>query len=504
MALKGIQKIDAMLTILRKLDSRNKITVLNLANELSVSERSIYRYLKALQSAGYPIFFDKEQNSYSFVETFKLGYTGHTTENITTLDLKKRLFSTSSIGIAAYKIDGTCVFVNKSLLQMINATKQQVMDANFNNIRSWRESGLLELVNNVINSNVELSRDIHLSHYISKELWAHFIVSPLENKKQRFIFIMAIDISMRKQNELALSTFAHSISKGPNFVMITDRSGNIEYVSDKIYQITGYSPDEVIGANPRIFQSGMTLPSVYINLWEAITNGQEWVGELRNRRKDGSTYWEHVLISPIVDDFGNISRFVAVKEDVTRHKHLEEELYRHATSDSLTGLYNKLMFMELARREMKLIKRYKEALAIMIIDIDNFKRINDEYGYEAGEDALRAVAQACRVTLRSSDILARIGGDEFSLLLSGTDAGNSVEVAGRLLRTIENIRLNWKESILSFTVSIGVSELFGDETSLEILLDQANQAAYKAKHNGGNQVVVIDDCSNSEKCGSVA
>lgn len=248
----------------------------------------------------------------------------------------------------------------------------------------------------------------------------------------------------------------------------------------------------------------MTLPSVYTNLWETITSGQEWVGELCNRRKDGRIYWEHVLISPITDDDGNIYRFVAVKEDVTRHKHLEEQLYRHATSDSLTGLYNKLMFLELASREMKLAKRYNAALSMMVIDIDNFKRINNEYGHEAGEDALRAVAQACRVALRSSDILARIGGDEFALLLTGADAGNSVQVAYRLLRSIEDMRFSWKDSILSFTVSIGVSEFPENELSLEILLDQANQATYKAKHNGGNQVVVLDGRSNLVQCGPVA
>jgi diguanylate cyclase (GGDEF)-like protein/PAS domain S-box-containing protein len=381
---------------------------------------------------------------------------------------------------------------------MLNVTIKQVLAQNFNTLLSWRESGLLDLVNSAIQRSKECSGDLHLNSSLGKELWAYCIASPFNSNGQRFILVMAHDISTRKQKELGLSTFAASISKGPNLVMITDLDGTIEYVSDKITDITGYTREEVIGANSRLFKSGLTSASVYKNMWETITRGLEWTGELCNRRKSGSTYWEHLRISPIFDVDHNIIRFVAVKEDVTRQKMLEEELFRYATRDSLTGLYSRRMAIELGNREIGLVRRDKASMTLLVIDIDCLKKINEEYGHVAGDEVLQAVSHTFRLLLLNNYILGRTGGDEFAVLLTGADADESLLTAERLRKDIDELRIAWNANVIRCTASVGIANLPDHETSFDDLLDLAKQAAYKANRNGGNQVMSCDHNCGSE------
>lgn len=483
-----IPKIDVLMTILKRLDSGEKLTVGRMAQELSVTERSIYRYLDTLQAAGYPIYFDRKLKSYRFVESYKLQKQDLSNEILTALDLKQQMLRSSTIGIAAYNVNGTCVLANSALSRMTNINRQKLFTQNFYTLQSWHESGLLDLVNNALQNNEERSQDIHMLSTSGKELWGHCTITPFQRDEEKFFFVMAHDISTRKQHELALSTFAASISKGPSLLIITDVDGTIEYVSDKITEITGYSSEEVIGATPRIFSSSLTPDTVYRNLWETITGGLEWTGELCNRRKNGSTYWEHICISPIFGTDGSIKRFVAVKEDVTRHKQLEDELYRHATSDSLTGLYNRRMTIELASREIDLIRRHKGSMTAMTIDIDLLKQINHDHGHEAGDETIRAVSQVCRCFVRSSDILGRTGDDEFTVVLTGVDTGTTMDMAQRLRKGIEELQIAWDAANISCTASIGIARFPNDDSGFETLLDQAGQFAKKASRSGGNRI----------------
>jgi len=479
------------MTLLKKLDARESITASQLADEFSVTERSIYRYLETLQIAGYPIYFDRELKSYRFVESYKLQQAKGSHNITASLELKKQMLRSSSVGIAAYKTTGGCVLVNAALAKMLNKNRQQLLAQNFRHIASWQESGLLKIVDEVIADKKERAADVNMDSTVGKELWVHCIVTPFCSDGENFVFVMAHDISFRKQNELSLSTFATSISKSPSLIMITDTNGIIEYVSDKITDITGYSSSEVIGNNPRLFQSGCTKESVYENLWETITNGQEWTGELCNRRKSGATYWEHLKISPIFDANNIISRFVAIKEDVTRYKQLEDELYRHATSDALTGLYNRRMLFELADREIEIARRHNDIIAVILLDIDNLKIINHDFGHDMGDKVLTALSQACRQVVRKSDILGRTGDDEFAIVLSGVPSEKVHDTAHRLLQSIEKAAVSGENGQIQYSVSIGVAlqEDTGDkETTFEMLLDSASQAANKAMRKTRNKI----------------
>lgn len=482
------RKINVLMMILKRIEEGKKVTTDELAKELAVTERSIFRYLDTLQSAGYPIFFDRKQKTYRFVETFKLRSSGSFENIAAILDLKRKIFSSSAFGVATYMINGNCVWANSALADLLNTTLQQVFAKNFATMRSWRRSGLYDLVTGAIENDRECSRDIHLVSTPNRDIWAHCIAFPFTNNNQRFVLVMVHDISSRKLREQKLTRFASSISKGPSLVIMTDLKGNIEYVSDKITETTGYTREEVLGKNSRIFKSGFTPGTVYENMWETITGGLEWTGELYNRRKSGSTYWEHISISPIIGADGTISHFVAVKEDVTRQKLLEEALYHHATSDSLTGLYGRRMAIELGNLEICRAKRHEYSISVITIDIDHLKRINEAHGYATGDTVLLSVLRTLKNLLHPGVVMGRTGGDELVVVLTGKDADNDSLISEQAVKMIGELPIEHQNELIHCTVSIGIVRWGKDDIAFELLLDQARQAAYKAKRKGGNQI----------------
>jgi diguanylate cyclase (GGDEF)-like protein/PAS domain S-box-containing protein len=483
-------KIAALMTILERLAAGAKITVGALAQDLGVTQRSVYRYLDSLQAAGYPIYFDRRQRSYRLTETGQSQPADSERQLTRALELKHKMMQASSVGIAAYRFDGKCVLANEALAHMINATREQVLAQNFRSLRSWRRSGLFALAEEVIRRNEERSGDFHIVTTFGKEVWLNCVITPFESDGQPFFFLLAHDISTRKQQELATAALLAAISKGPNLTVITDNTGAIEYVSDKVREVTGHSPDEVIGRTLEILIPGEMSPGCHEDVWSAIRNGHTWTGEISCRRKDGSAFWEHLRLSPVFSADGTVSHFVASIEDITRHKQLEEELYRHATTDFLTGLYNRRMIFELGNHELAGARRHGRTLALLMVDIDHFKRINDTRGHAAGDEALRMVADACRASLRTCDLLGRVGGEEFVAVLTETSAAEAYQAAERLRRKVGEVRIPWNGEELGCTVSVGVVALAREDSSFEELLEKADRALYAAKAAGRNRVHV--------------
>lgn len=482
----SVPKIDLLMTILKKLDAGEALTAAVLAQDLAVTERSVYRYLETLQMAGYPIYFDRRRSSYSFVDSYKLKQIGNSRDISSALELRKQMLRSSSLGIATYKIDGSCVLINSALARMLNATKEQLLTRNFNEIDLWHKSGLLEMAGEAIAKNEERSADIQL-----KDIWVNCVVTPFCSNNDNFILVLAHDISSRKHSELAMASFVASIDKGPSLIVITDCEGIVEYVSDKIALITGYFSEEVLGRKTNIFKSGLTPDRVYRNMWETISKGMEWTGELCNRRKSGSTYWEHIRITPIFDACNEIKRYVAVKEDVTQYRQLEDELYRLATCDGLSGLYNRRMVLELANREFDISRRYRDSMAVILVDIYLLKQINSEFGHAAGDAVITRLSQACRKAVRKSDILGRIGDDEFAMVQTGITAVQTQATAERLLRSIEDHDVTHDGLRVPYTVSIGVvllSDCSEDRVHFAALLDAAQHAAAVSMRKGESRV----------------
>ncbi|NIO04639.1 MAG: diguanylate cyclase, partial [Proteobacteria bacterium] len=227
------------------------------------------------------------------------------------------------------------------------------------------------------------------------------------------------EILQCEKTEGEISRLARAVEQSPAPVVITDSNGNIEYVNPKFVQLTGYTYEESIGQNPRILQSGKQPPELYEELWETITKGKEWRGEFINKKKNGDLYWEDASISPMKNEEGAITHFVGVKEDITERKRTEETMRQLAYHDPLTGLPNRLLFKDRLTIALAQANRNRQKLAVMVLDLDHFKDVNDTLGHSVGDQLLQAVGK--RLTtglLRKNDTVARMGGDEFLLLLS--------------------------------------------------------------------------------------
>lgn len=320
------------------------------------------------------------------------------------------------------------------------------------------------------------------------------------------VFAAARDITGQKTAENKLRILSTAIEQSPASVVITKLDAEIEYVNPRFTQVTGYSSDEAIGQNPRILQSGITDKSVYKAMWDTLIQGQAWVGEFVNRRKNGEHYYEEAYISPIQEDDGTITHYVAVKLDVTARKKLEEEVRQLAYYDPLTKLPNRRLLDDRLSQTISSCKRRKTYGALIFLDLDNFKPLNDAHGHTVGDRLLIEAANRLTQCLREIDTVARFGGDEFVILLAGLDTDKTTSITQAEI-VAEKIRASLSEPYLfkiahtsqpdtnvkhSCTGSIGVMVFNGSEGSQEDIMKWADAAMYEAKDAGRNLIRFYD------------
>lgn len=315
-----------------------------------------------------------------------------------------------------------------------------------------------------------------------------------------------------------LSQLSQAIEQSPSSVLITDLDGRIEYVNPHFTNLTGYSLPEATGMSTSALQSGKTPSSVYDEMWQTIRAGFPWRGELLNRRKDGSLYWESTLIAPVKDENRQIVNYLAFKEDITERKtaedalrqseaqmrllnqelqnqlqkitRLEAELREQAIRDPLTGLYNRRYLLETVQREFKLAKRRRKTISILLLDIDHFKSINDTYGHNAGDSVLQATALLLQQFARETDLACRYGGEEFLLLLPDIPPAPAAQRAETLRQTLQETPIPYKDLRLHITVSIGLATYPANGKDYPEILQKADQALYAAKQHGRNRVTL--------------
>ncbi|MDD5613004.1 MAG: EAL domain-containing protein [Gallionella sp.] len=293
------------------------------------------------------------------------------------------------------------------------------------------------------------------------------------------------DVTERKRGEDALGKLSLAVQQSPNSIVITDLDARIEYVNEAFSRVTGYSPEEVLGRNPRLQQSGKTPQAIYQAMWAQLTCGQPWRGELTNRRKDGSEYIESAVISPVRQADGRITGYLAVKTDITEAKRTEARIERLAHFDQLTDLPNRTLLNERFKLALSQTQRNNQQLALMFLDLDRFKNINDTLGHDVGDKLLLEVAARIKAVLREEDTVSRLGGDEFVLLFPNTDAHGAAHVAGKLLIAVSQpCVIEYHE--LTSTPSIGIAIYPDDGKDLETLSKNADAAMYRVKQEGRN------------------
>lgn len=270
-------------------------------------------------------------------------------------------------------------------------------------------------------------------------------------------------------------------------IIITDYGNRILTVNPALTDITGYSEAEVIGKSPGMLKAGMMKPAFYQTMWQTLNLTDRWSGELLNRRKNGETYTEWLCINVIRDDNGDPLYHVATITDISERKNEEQRLYRLLHHDFLTGLHNRAKLQERVPEEIARAGRNGSRFALMFLDLDRFKFINDTRGHETGDRVLQEAALRISGQIRSSDFVCRHGGDEFVLLLTDLSSPKSVaEVAEKLIKSLDKTyQIDSME--LNTSCSIGIVLFPDDATDASELIRKADMAMYKAKSRGGNR-----------------
>ncbi|MBY0464342.1 MAG: diguanylate cyclase, partial [Burkholderiales bacterium] len=233
------------------------------------------------------------------------------------------------------------------------------------------------------------------------------------NTDKRTVFGIIQDVTERKAADHKLQLAASVFTHAREGIAITDAGGTIMDVNAAFSRITGYSRAEAVGQNPRMLKSGRQPPAFYDSMWRDLAQQGSWTGEIWNRRKSGEVYAEMLTISGVRDASGVLTHYVALFSDISLMKAHENELDRLAHLDPLTQLPNRTLLAERLRDALILSQQRKRAMAVVFLDLDGFKGVNDTHGHDAGDELLIALANRLKCTLREGDTLARVGGDEF-------------------------------------------------------------------------------------------
>jgi diguanylate cyclase (GGDEF)-like protein/PAS domain S-box-containing protein len=348
------------------------------------------------------------------------------------------------------------------------------------------------------------------AHANGHEVPVDIALAPLDVGGKRWTVCTVRDMRGRAYGPDTLRVQATALHSAANGIVITDRIGTITWVNPAACAITGYAAGELIGQHTRMLKSGQHEREFYANLWATISVGATWSGTIINRRKDGTLYHEEQTIAPVVDEAGQVSHFIAIKQDITARRRNEEalasahaklgeyvreieslagRLREQAIRDPLTGLHNRRFFEESAERDAARAIRLGEPLALALLDIDHFKQINDAHGHATGDLVLQTLASVLRTSARATDLVCRFGGEEFVIVLPGATLSAALERTEQWRAVIAATSIatdDHKE--VRYTVSIGVA-LLGPGDSMSSVLRRADAALYEAKRGGRNRVV---------------
>ena len=294
-------------------------------------------------------------------------------------------------------------------------------------------------------------------------------------------------VAGHERNAQSLRLAAGVFDSSSEGIIITSRDGQILQVNPAFTRVTGYAAEEVVGRNPRMFSSGRQDVAFYRGLWHSVLTTGQWQGEIWNRRKGGEIYAEWLSIASIRSPAGEIEYFVATFFDITERKRAEDKILHQAYHDGLTCLPNRVLFKDRLEQSLAFARRMQhKKVALLFIDLDRFKLVNDSLGHAAGDQLLQQVAERLRGIVRQSDTLARLGGDEFTILLPDVDnVEEAMVVAEKVLAAMKQpFALGGRDIFVS--ASIGISMYPDDGADVDVLMKHADTAMYRVKRQGRN------------------
>ncbi|MDX1808130.1 MAG: diguanylate cyclase [Sulfurospirillaceae bacterium] len=430
--------------------------------------------------------------------------------NYHTIQYQKRWFKSinDSLGEGIYVMDinANITYVNPLACEILGYSKDELIGKNahyifhshyLNNNVSLRDCPILKGVS----ENMKLISEKEYftckdGHIIPVQINSR---PTLKNGKILEIVTAFNDISEKRKLEEKNDLLLKALEVSSDTVMITDLDATVQWVNPAFEKLTGYGIKEIIGKNPKdLINSGKQTKEFYESMWNTILDKKTWNGELINRRKDGSLYYEELTITPIFDVHDNIKHFVAIKQDISKRKKIESSLQHVALHDVLTGLPNRRFLILHLEKVISGMIEFDKFIAILFLDLDGFKTLNDNNGHDAGDELLVQVSQRLQESIRKQDLVARLGGDEFVIVLDGLSNDlqkatvNAKEIAEKIRQNIA-LPFKLKKVTYEITASIGIC-LFNDNTKdVNERLEEADNALYNSKENGKNIISIFDD-----------
>ncbi len=324
-------------------------------------------------------------------------------------------------------------------------------------------------------------------------IYTEAVITPIKDKNGKLTSILGItrDITERKKLKEELYIKNAAVDFAANGFLITDIDGIVEYINPAFTEITGYTKEDILGKSPHIMSSGQHKDSFWVAFWSTISSGKSWKGELINKNKKGEIYHQLTAVAPVKNEQGEIFKYVSIVQDITKRKETEQKLERLAHYDSLTSLPNRAMFFKKIDALLNGLIG-SEGAALMFVDLDGFKDINDTYGHETGDALLAQVSKEINDSLSSDDFAARMGGDEFTVVVKMKQNSKNLEsIAQELVDTISKERII-NDTKLQVGASIGISIYPQTANDIKTLLSTADQAMYEAKAKGKNRFFIFE------------
>jgi len=399
-------------------------------------------------------------------------------------------------------LDSRFLIVNEAFVKASGITKEELIgktDFDFwplNLAERYRRDDI-----EVIRSGKRKSIEEMLFQSQAEDIWIETIKSPVCNEQGEIVGITGIarNVTDRKRafDELAKSEakYRELVQSAKSIILRFDASGRITFFNEFAQSFFGYTEQEILGRNllqtilPLVESSGRDLVAMIKDL---LANPDKYpTNENENIRKNGERVWMSWTNRALYNEQGQLTEILSIGNDITQLKRTEAKLVELATTDPLTGLFNRRHFWEVCKREIERIRRYGSMSSLLMIDVDHFKLVNDTYGHDIGDQVLQSLAGLCRKTYREIDIIGRIGGEEFAVLLPETDLANAASAAHRLVRGVGQASISAGEHSIKITVSVGVAMAVDESADLEKLFKHADLALYAAKARGRNRVEIM-------------
>lgn len=425
--------------------------------------------------------------------TVELEQTQRETELL--LRRNQALMLTSMDGIHVMDMQGNLLSANDAFCQMLGYTQKEVTGLNVAEWEAqWTMDALLEKFRELVGKSamfetVNRRKDGTL---IDVEVSA----AGVELEGESFIYASSRDITGRKKAEEDLRIAAAAFETN-EAIMITNPDANIIRVNHAFTEITGYGPEEVLGKNPQIMSSGQHDKAFYAEMWQQLIRSGTWSGEIWDKRKNGQTYPKWMTVTAVKNERQETTQYVAIFSDITARKRAEEEIRNMAFYDVLTKLPNRRLFLDRFGATLAASVRHNKFGAVLFIDLDHFKQLNDTLGHEYGDMLLIEVAARIKSCVREMDTVARLGGDEFVVLIEEVsedqeEASHKVGLVAEKIREALARPYQLKEHEHRGSSSIGISLYRGNQEAVEALLQHADTAMYQAKSSGRNEVRFFD------------